>query len=416
MKIMHLCTGFPISFSGGITNYVRSLAIEQSNEGHDVSVVSEIDKKGNDYNFKYIGYKDFYIKPFSFRSKKCFFAYKRIERIIKKEKPDLIHIHMVLDVDRRLYKILSKYNIKYIVSLHDYSFLCPRIQMFKNDKLCGKVGPNCAKCATRIEQTFFTNKIFKILKIDRTKGKEKSPEFLKIYEDNKKTLENANLLLPVSKRVQEIYEESGINNNYKVMHIGNITANYFKKYKKQKRDKNDKIKLLMLGNFSKIKGGLEFIKIANALVDSKKFEFYFLGRCTKEEKKSMKDNNIIYKGSYVQTDLPKILKGYDLGCVLSIWEDNGPQVVMELLNNNVPVIGTKMGGIPDFIQDSKNGFLYDPYKEKSFNDLINKLKRISVEEIEEMKSNIKPTITPKEHFDQINQVYNDVIGGKYEKV
>ena len=288
--------------------------------------------------------------------------------------------------------------------------------MFKNDKLCGKVGPNCAKCATRIEQTFFTNKIFKILKIDRTKGKEKSPEFLKIYEDNKKTLENANLLLPVSKRVQEIYEESGINNNYKVMHIGNITANYFKKYKKQKRDKNDKIKLLMLGNFSKIKGGLEFIKIANALVDSKKFEFYFLGRCTKEEKKSMKDNNIIYKGSYVQTDLPKILKGYDLGCVLSIWEDNGPQVVMELLNNNVPVIGTKMGGIPDFIQDSKNGFLYDPYKEKSFNDLINKLKRISVEEIEEMKSNIKPTITPKEHFDQINQVYNDVIGGKYEKV
>lgn len=409
MKIMHLSMGLPLYDNSGVPNYVRTIANTQAKNGIDVIVVGGKDNYKKEYNFKYIEYNDFYVKPFTLRENKSFLAYKKMEKIIRHEKPDLVHIHMVLDADERLYKILKKYNIKYVVSLHDYSFLCPKIQMFNDGKPCKKVGENCKHCAYVLEQKFILKKIFDVLKINKQIGKKYSPKFLKMYEHNKRLLEGAELLLPVSKKVKEIYEKSEIKNNYKVLHIGNITANNFKKYKKVD-NKSSIIKVVMLGNFSNIKGGNEFIKIANAL-KGEKFEFYFLGRASEEEKEKMKKNNIIDKGTYKQIELPNILKEYDLGCVLSIWEDNAPQVVMELLNNNIPVIGTQMGGIPDFINDGENGFLYNPYSINSFNNLIKRLKMLTVSECEEMKEKIIRTLTPEEHFKELEKEYNKILEG-----
>ena len=408
MKVLHLCTGQPITYNGGITNYVRSLAEMQAKKGYDVVVVGGKDPKATDLPFKYVQYYDFYVKPYTLRENKSIFAYKKIEKIIKNEKPDLVHIHMILDADERLYKILHKYKIKYLVSLHDYTFLCPKIQMFRDNHPCENVSENCKYCAHFLEQRFFLKKISDILKINKKIGKKYSPKFLTMYEYNKKLLEGANLLLPVSNRVKEIYAKSDIKNDYKVLHIGNITANSFKNYEIKKQKDKSKIKVLMLGNFSNIKGGNEFIKIANKLND--KFEFYFLGRSSNEEKEKMKNNNIIDKGEYKQKDLPELLKEYDFGCVLSIWEDNGPQVVMELLNNNIPVIGTKMGGIPDFIRDEENGFLYNPYSNESFDNLIKKLNNLTFEDCENMKNRVKRTLTPEEHFEELDKEYKEILG------
>lgn len=408
MKIMHICTGYPITFNGGITNYVRSLANEQVKSGDDIVVVGGKDSNfsSDEYCFRYVEYNSFFLKPFSLAMKKNFFSYRQIKKIIKHEMPDIIHIHMMLDIDLRLADFLIKNKFKYIVSLHDYSYICPRIRMFKNDNPCKNIGEECLKCANFTEQNIFINKFFNLLKIDRNRFKNKSKNFQKMYLMNKKLLENANLLLPVSNRVKEIYMQSGIHNDYVVLHIGNLTANNFQKYKR-KPIKKKKIKVLFLGNFSKIKGGEEFVNITNDL-DHRKFEFYFLGRCSDNEKAIMKVNKIINKGSYKQSELSKILQDYDLGCVLSIWEDNAPQVVMELLNNNVPVIGTKMGGIPDFIEDNVNGFLYDPYDNNSYRKMIQKLQKITLSDIQQLKENIVSTTTTSEHYSQLEQIYKSI--------
>lgn len=409
MKIMHLCTGYPLSYNGGITNYVRAIAETQANNGIDVVVVGGKDKNKKQYNFKYIEYDDAYVKPFTLRDNKGIIAYIKIKKILKKEKPDLVHIHMILDVDRRLYKILKKNNIKYIVSLHDYSLICPRIQMFRDNKPCEAVSAQCEHCAYFIEQTFILKKIFSILKINNKIGKLNSPNFKKMYNSSKKLLENAEVLLPVSKRVMEIYKNSNINNKYKVLHIGNITADNFKPYIRSHLiiGKDDIIKVIMLGNFSEKKGGNEFIKICRELKQIN-YKFYFLGRSSEKEKETMQENGVIDKGEYIQEDLPKLLKEYDVGCVLSIWEDNAPQVVMELLNNNIPVIGTSMGGIPDFIETGINGFLYNPYSEEEFKKLIENLKKMNKMQFEKMKENIKPTKTTTEHYDELKKVYEEI--------
>ena len=61
---------------------------------------------------------------------------------------------------------------------------------------------------------------------------------------------------------------------------------------------------------------------------------------------------------YERTDLPSILGGHDLCYVGSSWWDPLPQTVLESLSFGVPVLGAQAGGIPDAVQEGKNGFLF----------------------------------------------------------
>lgn len=401
MKILHFSTGFPLSFQGGITNYVRMLARVQKEKGNDVWVIGgEDDKK---YEFNYIQYKSKYIEPFTLGKMEDKMALNKIDAFLKKEKFDIIHIHMILDVDWDLYNILKNYN--YIISLHDYFYLCPKIFMIdRKKKLCDKYEEShCKKCIDKIEQYRYSRFIRRNFIFDITFSDNIT---ILRYQKMKKLLEGAKILLPVSKRVKEIYMKSGIDNKYMVSHIGNILADKYKPFIKNKKEVyKRKINIAMMGSLSYLKGGDVFIKLAEQ-IDRNKFNIFFYGRSGKYKSK-MKKIGIIDKGVYKQENLDKILSNIDLGLVLSIWEDNAPQVVMEFLNNNVPVVGTKMGGIPDFI-NTENGYLFNPYLEEDWINLIKFFNNISLEKILELKQNIKPTITTNKHYEELMDLYNGI--------
>jgi len=50
----------------------------------------------------------------------------------------------------------------------------------------------------------------------------------------------------------------------------------------------------------------------------------------------------------------------DLLVVPAIWADPGPLVVHEAFANAVPVVGSRMGGIADLVEDGATGWLFEP--------------------------------------------------------
>lgn len=399
MKILHISTGFPLSFQGGITNYVRMLAETQNQNGHDVWVIGG--KDNQKYKFKYIQYESQFIKPFTLGKMEDKKSLYMIDKFLKEEKFDIIHIHMMLDIDWDLYSILKDYD--YIISLHDYFYLCPKICMVNRKKrLCDRYEENkCKKCIDKIEQCRYTRFLRKKSMLDISISDDVT---VLRYQKMKKLLEGAKILLPVSNRVKEIYLLSGINNMYKVLHIGNILADKYNKLTCNKEFLGiRKINIAMLGSLSYLKGVNLFIKLAQN-ISHDKYNIHFYGRSGKY-KRQIRKAGIFDHGTYKQNELNKILSNIDLGLVLSVWEDNAPQVVMEFLNNNIPVIGTKMGGIPDFINE-KNGYLFNPYSETEWNTLIKVLNNLSLENILALKKNINPTTTTVEHYKELMDVYN----------
>ncbi len=408
MKILHISTGFKLSFQGGITNYVRSLADSQVKSGHDVTVIGDPDDMT--FAHKYVTGFTGTIPPFYLGKLEDKEHLNMLKQFLKKESFDIIHIHMPLGLDWDLYTALEGY--RYVISLHDYFYICPRIQMIdKNKRLCTAYDEKkCRRCISRLESIRACRGMLKIAR--KISGNENLcmpylPQTVTVQRHIKfkKLLENAQLVIPVSQRVKEIYIRSGFKANYEVLHIGNISAENFKqKYLVDRSER--KLRIGILGSMTYYKGADLVIEFAEKL-DASKYELHFWGRPLKYEK-ALRKSGVIMHGAYIQKDLPKLLDNVDLGFVLSIWEDNGPQVVMEFLNNRVPVIGTRLGGIVDFINE-KNGYLFDPYSDAEKKEAIAFLNNLSVDDVYRMKKEITRTILPSEHYQAVQTLYEKIM-------
>lgn len=412
MNILHIATGFDLDFNGGITNYVRAISSSQAANGHMVFVLCDGGKSNQYEIIKLCSFSN----AWGFSNKNNNKQLKQLENILINKKIDFVHIHMMLNLDQRIWKVLQKNRIKYVVSLHDYWFICPRIKMVHGASIrcvraCDK---KCYKCFSIFEGNYFMLRAFR--KIFGQKALENFPIKLKFVYKNwidntRKLLENADMLLPVSTRVEEIYKGSGIKGKYRTIHIGNITADCFDfdyVYHHQ-----EKINLVLLSSLNVLKGGELFSKIFKNVHNSL-IRVHFWGRASEHELQLFEGTDFVNHGKYNQTELPGILNSMDMGVMTPIWEDNGPQVVMEMINNHLPVFATKMGGITDFV-NSSNGFLFDPFSEKEVDLAIDFLNNLSFDQIEKMKNSIKPTETTSHHFAEIMEVYKAVMAERIKK-
>lgn len=413
MKILHICSGFSIDYQGGITNYVRSLAKEQVTSGDEVFVLA---KEGKEDGYKIIKYKT-RIRSTTFYHKKDAIAFHKLKKLLLSLRPSLVHIHSMLNLDQRVWKLLVSLNIPYIVSLHDYYFICPRIQMVPFDKACCQKAntSECLTCFSFLHRFFYLRKVLELIftkpRIENFPLRDKKI-YLDWMKNTKCLLEKANLLLPVSSKVQEIFENSGIDGNYRVLNIGNNSAYNFDKIQKPDLKKEDSINLVILNNISHIKGGDLLISIIKRITNCK-LKFHFFGRYSDKQKAEMESANIAVHGEYNQQNLPSLLKNMNMGIAVPIWEDNGPQIVMEMLNNKLPVFATKIGGITDFV-NLTNGFLFNPFSEDDINKAVYFLNHLTYEKVNQLKKQIKPTLTPKEHALEMKKVYASIVTGDKE--
>lgn len=80
----------------------------------------------------------------------------------------------------------------------------------------------------------------------------------------------------------------------------------------------------------------------------------------------------IYLVGY-RKDAISILEGADLCVVPSIWQDAFPLSVLETMALGKPVIGTRVGGVPEMIEHDRTGLLVPPSDEEALADAIQQL-------------------------------------------
>jgi glycosyltransferase involved in cell wall biosynthesis len=411
MRIVQISTGYDISTNGGITNYVRNLSESLAKMGNEVIVIySQDDGSVKNYLYQCIPFNPI-LRPFHRNSVIDNKDVNKLEKIITRINPDIIHVHMMIDLPIDVLKMFQKH-AKLVISLHDYSFICNRIVLVKKDgSICNDSHENndCNFCIEKFETTqnrvlrkieLYEKQFFFKDKIMPSKGHHE--RLLKSREN----LWNANALLPVSNRVKEIYEQNGFSNErFIVNHIGNYTAeeSFRTQFLNKKPINNgEKIKFGFIGSFRRIKGAEIFLKLAK----NSRHEFHIYGNMDEDQlPKIALYPNVFYHGEYRQDDLIEILTPIHIGLVLPIWEDNAPQVVFEFLNANIPVIATRKGGIPDFVHEN-NGILFNPEE-----DEINKICQfINSDEIyafyNKVINNFKGTKTPSQHSNEILELYN----------
>lgn len=141
---------------GGGATHVQALTEELQKMGHVVTICTIGSKSLPEFEenngVKIYRFKGFFEKmPFLFSDAdkmwhpptRDWLLTRKLEEIIKKVKPDVIHAH-----DFVLYSILpvkKKFNIPLVVTLHNYCFFCPSFMLRKNCKI--PLTKNCIRCA-----------------------------------------------------------------------------------------------------------------------------------------------------------------------------------------------------------------------------------------------------------------------------
>jgi glycosyltransferase involved in cell wall biosynthesis len=93
-------------------------------------------------------------------------------------------------------------------------------------------------------------------------------------------------------------------------------------------------------------------------------------------------------------------------------EDNCPMVVLEAMAAGVPVLAAKVGGLPDLIEDGKNGVFLDPLDAASMRAGVEKIlddrgmaKSLVATAKEQARERYHPLVIARRHV----EIYREVL-------
>src|SRR4051794_23296963 len=76
----------------------------------------------------------------------------------------------------------------------------------------------------------------------------------------------------------------------------------------------------------------------------------------------------------MRNDVPRVIEAFDVAVLSSIWEGS-PLSVMEFMQAGKPVVATRVGGVPELVEDGVTGLLVDPGDASGFAAAVARLLR-----------------------------------------
>ncbi|NJE77376.1 glycosyltransferase, partial [Thermococcus sp. ES12] len=142
-------------------------------------------------------------------------------RLLKEIKPDIVHFQHLIGISTTLIYIAKEFNIPTVLTLHDYWFMCPNIQLLKYGyTICEEPEPNkCRECWVKKQSKGFSEALRKyyIPKHLTKKSLEfiirafnPSEKFKKRNEYLKSLLLNVDKLIAPSRFLREMFIRYGV--------------------------------------------------------------------------------------------------------------------------------------------------------------------------------------------------------------
>lgn len=331
---------------GGAETYLKNLKKALVKEGHDVRVLTSASSKDiasfSDYTFKGLNIKSpLRLIPYIFN----FDAYMKVKKILKDFKPDVVHMHFTFYHTSPSILFALK-NIPLAMTTHAHEILAP-VGINYSSQCKHSFIDYCIKCTGLIKYY---------------------PELIKriIF---KKLSKRINLFIAPSKYYTHIHKKAGYS-PIVTIYNGIIEKKVYKPVNVNKQN------ILFIGRLAPEKGADTIVRampdILTALPNTK---LTIVGDGPESNKlKSLiyeykLENNIKMVGKIPNKKTSYFYEQATLVIVPSLYPDNLPTVCIEAMNNGRALLVSNKGGLPELVNNGKNGYLFEPENTK---DLANK--------------------------------------------
>ncbi|MBP2097443.1 glycosyltransferase family 4 protein [Enterococcus rivorum] len=297
------------------------------------------------------------------------FGILRFPFFIRAEKPDILHIHVAQYGSfyrKSLYLMLGKmFKLKIILHMHGSQF-----------------------------EKFY----------------EKGSVFRKKYVQY--VLNKADILVVLSESWKEFYSQITTKNIEVIKNCVSVPQKNL--YNKEAKD------IIFFGNIGERKGVYDILDIASALqteIPETSICLYGNGDIVKIKKIITEGHleNVIVKSWVSEEDKPAIYRKAMMH-ILPSYQEGLPMAILETMAQGIPNISTFVGGIPELIENRKNGVLIRPGKQEDLKEAIIELannKAMRVAYSEESFKTIENQFSINNQKSLFYKIYNDLMRIEY---
>ena len=325
-----------------------------------------------------------------------FDARAKINELVSDIKPDIVHLNnFAHQISPSILQVFRRHNIPAVMTLHDYKMVCASYLMVNNGKICeacknGKYNMcflrKCVK-DSRFKSLLNTIEMYLHHKI------------LHLYD-----LIDVYIAPSIFLR-QKLYD---MGFNKKIVHLPNF-VNGTDAHPPIKTKNN---RFLYFGRLSPEKGLETLIKAAAGM----DIELRIVGTGSHEQTLRQLAvtegiNNVHFMGYRSGTELAKEISEALAVIVPSEWYENNPRAVLESFAAGLPVLGARIGGIPELIIDHETGLTFKP------GDVVDLRRTIlycvnNKEKVRNMgkqaQQYVRKNFNPTKHYKILIDIYNSI--------
>ena len=397
-------------YRGGDCTYLFSLKKLLEENGHEVCIFAmhhpqNLESDYSKYFVSYINYDD-EIRNISIASglkvlNRAIYsteAKKMIDRIIEAEKPDIAHIQNVHHhITPSIFTVLKKRNIPIIWTLHDYTMICPNTSFLSHGQICEKCKKNkyywpsferCKKDSfSASTMAGLESSVHRMMRLQEIVDCFIAPsKFLKQklieYGFNENKVKRLDLFTDI-----EPLEEVGTAHDY----------------------------YMFVGRIAQEKGLKTLIDVAVAL-DVSNLKIVgsgpLLEELTKYAASIDKNSRIEFMGYKNREEILNLYNHCKFVVVPSEWYEPSGLIIFEAFALSKPVIGSRIGGIPELVSDTERGLVFEPGDK---DDLAAAIKYLlsNPDLAEEMGRNarlfVDKEMNSQRHYVKLMEIYNNAL-------
>lgn len=359
MKILMVSDIYPPN-NGGLGRYVQLLSKELTNRGHKVSVVTvgypglpEYDEQSGIriYRLSTIlqNFPLLYKEP---RDKKPppiedFMISRKIQQIVKKDKPDIIHSHGWITYS--VLPLKKKLRVPLVSTLHDYGFICPKTTFLKGNTMCGN--PFTGSCINCGKSQY---------------GIIKSAAAYFGVKTKKVKLNSVDKFIAGSVFVKKTYSQYAGLDNKDIVIIPNFYA-IEPGHENQVTDRLPEAFILFVGTLMPDKGVDTLIEAYLRQITGTKL--VLIGARHPEYEYERTENIWILENASREL-LMKAYQRCEFVVLPSILLEVNSMVALEAMSHKKAVIATDRGAFPEIIEDQESGILVSPHNLTALSDAL----------------------------------------------
>ncbi|MBC8033319.1 MAG: glycosyltransferase family 4 protein [Chitinophagaceae bacterium] len=327
-------------------------------------------------------------------------SWKRMNKWMEQEKPDIIHIHnWHFSASPSVIMAASRKGIPVVHTLHNFRLLCPSGLLLHNNKLFldSLKGPFPWQA---VFKKVYHDSFFQTFWLSLTVWLHK----------NMGTFKNIDRFIVLTGNAKKIFTSSSFPMDESKI---DIKPNFIQDIQLSPVERGNNF--LFIGRLAPEKG----IDILLEAFDGTDFELTIIGEGPLEhlvEKAMQKNPKIRYLGFQARPAILTELQKCSAMVFPSIWYEGNPLVIIEALACGTPIISSRMGAMETMIRDGYNGMHYDPESVEDFRNKLKTWQGMYATERNIMYVNAREsyvtTYTAEKNIEQLLLIYKSVINEK----